>query len=58
MAYLPIRGDDPGEMQVDPVIVNGDASLDYLLERINQEAKSAELDTLIASLRGGTRYGE
>lgn len=58
LAYLPIRGDDPGEMQAEPVIINGDASLDFLLERINQEVKSAELDTLIASLRGGTRYGE
>ena len=58
LAYLPISGGDAEEKQAEPIIINGDASLDYLLERINREVKSADLNTLIAALRGGIRNGE
>lgn len=58
LAYLPISVDEAEVTQTEPIIIYGDAGLDYLLERINQEAKSAELNTLIAALRGGIRHGE
>jgi hypothetical protein len=32
--------------------IQGDAGLDYLLERINREAKSATLASLIKKMRG------
>lgn len=34
-------------------VIYGDASLDYLIERIQEEAKSANLEGLIHSIRGG-----
>ena len=58
LAYLKISESDAEEKQAEPIIINGDASLDYLLERINREVKSADLNTLIAALRGGIRNGE
>ena len=58
LAYLPISGGDEEEKQAEQISINGDASLDYLLERINREAKSADLNTLIAALRRGTGNGE
>ena len=58
LAYLPISGGEEEEKQIEPIIISGDASLDYLLERINREAKSADMNTLIAALRGGIRHGE
>jgi len=58
LAYLPSNVDKAEGKQADPIIINGDASLDYLLERINQEAKNADLNTLIAALRGGIGHGE
>jgi type-F conjugative transfer system pilin assembly protein TrbC len=57
LAYLPVSENDTEGKQTEPLIVNGDAGLDYLLERINREAKSAELNTLIAALRDGLRNG-
>ncbi|MEW6290779.1 MAG: type-F conjugative transfer system pilin assembly protein TrbC [Thermodesulfobacteriota bacterium] len=57
LAYLPVSENDTEGKQTEPLIVNGDAGLDYLLERINREAKSAELNTLIAALRDGIRNG-
>ncbi|MEW6291032.1 MAG: type-F conjugative transfer system pilin assembly protein TrbC [Thermodesulfobacteriota bacterium] len=53
LAYLPISVDEAEVTQAEPIIIYGDAGLDYLLERINQEAKNAELNTLIAALRRG-----
>ena len=58
LAYLPISVDAAEGKQAEPIIISGDAGLDYLLERINQEAKNAELNTLIAALRGGIGHGE
>jgi len=58
LAYLPVSENDTEGKQTEPLIVNGDAGLDYLLKRINREAKSAELNRLIASLRGGTGNGK
>jgi len=58
LAYLPINVDTAEGRQPEPIIISGDAGLDYLLERINQEAKNAELNSLIAALRGGIRHGE
>lgn len=58
LAYLPTNVEDGEVTQVEPIIIYGDAGLDYLLERINQEAKNAELNTLIAALRGGIRHEE
>lgn len=58
LAYLPSNVDKAEGKQAEPVIIYGDAGLDYLLERINQEAKNAELNTLIAALRGGIGHGE
>lgn len=58
LAYLPVSENDTEGKQTEPLIVNGDAGLDYLLERINREGKSAELNRLIASLRGGTGNGK
>jgi len=58
LAYLPVSEDEAEGKQVEPTVINGDAGLDYLLERINREAKNAELNTLIAALRGGIRHGE
>lgn len=56
LVYLTANDDEqpPG----DPLIITGDASLDALLERINGEAKSPNLQTLIAALRGGVNHGE
>jgi hypothetical protein len=36
----------------DAFIIHGDASLDYLLERINLTAKSKSLESLITKIRG------
>lgn len=58
LAYLKISESDAEEKQAEPIIISGDAGLDYLLERINREAKSADLNTLIAALRGGIGNGE
>jgi len=58
LAYLPISESGAEEKQAEPIIIYGDAGLDYLLERINQEAKNADLNTLIAALRGGMSHGE
>jgi type-F conjugative transfer system pilin assembly protein TrbC len=58
LAYLPSNVDKSEGKQAEPVIIYGDAGLDYLLERINQEAKNADLNTLIAALRGGMSHGE
>jgi len=50
--------------QTDPMIIKGDAGLDYLLERINREVVVSSLydegylDNLIAALRGGIGNGE
>jgi len=57
LAYLPVSESDTAGKQAEPLIVKGDAGLDYLLERINREAKSADLNRLIAALRGGTGNG-
>lgn len=38
--------------QTDAFIIQGDAGLDFLLERINQEAKSTTLVSLIKTMRG------
>ena len=46
------------DQQTEPMIIHGDAGLDYLLERINREAKDKNLDNLIAALRGGIGNGE
>ena len=46
LAYLPISVDEAEVPQAEPIIICGDAGLDYLLERINQEAKNAGLSTL------------
>jgi conjugal transfer pilus assembly protein TrbC len=46
------------DQQTEPLIIHGDAGLDYLLERINREAKNTNLDNLIAALRGGSGNGE
>jgi hypothetical protein len=35
------------------MVVKGDAGLEYLLERINREAKSPAIDNLIAKIRSG-----
>jgi len=37
----------------DTFIITGDTGLDYLLERINREVKTAILEGLIRSMRGG-----
>ena len=37
----------------DAFIIQGDSGLDYLLERINRQAKSTSLDGLIKKMRGG-----
>ena len=37
----------------DTFIITGDAGLDYLLERINREVKSATLESLIRRMQGG-----
>jgi len=58
LAYLPANSDDTEETQAEPLIVSGDAGLDYLLEHINREVKSPELDQLIADLRGRAGRGE
>ncbi|MFH1028389.1 MAG: type-F conjugative transfer system pilin assembly protein TrbC, partial [Pseudomonadota bacterium] len=58
LAYLPSNVDKAEGKQAEPVIIYGDAGLDYLLERINQEAKNADINTLIAALRGGMGHGE
>lgn len=58
LAYLPISESDSEEKQAEAIIINGDASLDYLLEQINREAKSSTLNTLIAALRGGISHGK
>ncbi|OKY73976.1 MAG: hypothetical protein BM485_16110 [Desulfobulbaceae bacterium DB1] len=58
LAYLPISVGKEEVKQAEQIIITGDASLDYLLERINREAKSADLNTLIAALRGGIGNGE
>lgn len=58
LAYLPVSENDTEGKQTEPLIVNGDAGLDYLLERINREAKNTDLHRLIAALRGGLRNGE
>ncbi|HIP38137.1 MAG TPA: hypothetical protein EYG88_01895 [Desulfocapsa sulfexigens] len=34
------------------LIIQGDASIDYLMERINREAKQERLETLISKIRG------
>ncbi|MBU0908391.1 MAG: hypothetical protein KJ717_02415, partial [Proteobacteria bacterium] len=57
LAYLPVSENETEGKQAEPLIVNGDAGLDYLLERINREAKSADLNRLVAALRGGTGNG-
>jgi len=41
------------ENEGDGFLIQGDAGLDYLLERINREAQSLNLDKLIRKLRGG-----
>ena len=58
LAYLPVSEGDAEGKKAEPIIVNGDASLDYLLEQINREAKSADLNTLLAALRGGINDGK
>lgn len=58
LVYLPVNEDTAEGKQAEPIIIHGDAGLDYLLERINQEVKNDGLNTLIAALRGGTRHGE
>lgn len=58
LAYLPSNEDKSEGKQAEPVIIYGDAGLDYLLERINREATNADLNTLIAALRGGIGRGE
>ena len=58
LTYLPTIESDAEEKQAEPIIINGDAGLDYLLERINREAKSADLNVLITALRGGIGHGE
>ena len=58
LAYLPVSEGDAEGKKAEPIIVNGDASLDYLLEQINREAKSADLNTMLAALRGGINNGE
>jgi conjugal transfer pilus assembly protein TrbC len=55
MAYLP-GGDD--QDQAEFLIILGDVSLDFMLERINREAKSGSLRTIIAALRSGKESGE
>ncbi|MFZ5759838.1 MAG: type-F conjugative transfer system pilin assembly protein TrbC [Thermodesulfobacteriota bacterium] len=57
LAYLPVSESDTEGKEAEPLIVNGDAGLDYLLERINREAKRADLNRLIAALRGRTGNG-
>lgn len=52
VAYLPAGKSDVPDAEPEPLIIAGDAGLDYLLERINREAKTAGLRTLVASLRG------
>jgi len=39
-------------------LIQGDAGLDYLLERINREAHSPSLDQLIRKIRGGNEQTE
>lgn len=56
LVYLKADHDD--QKQGEPLMVSGDASLEALLERINREAKSPGLQTLIAALRGGVNQGE
>lgn len=56
LAYLTASADDQG--QEEALIVTGDASLAALLERINGEAKSPGLQTLIAAFPGGVNQGE
>ncbi|MDD5759829.1 MAG: type-F conjugative transfer system pilin assembly protein TrbC [Desulfobulbaceae bacterium] len=56
LAYLTASDDE--QTPDDPLIITGDASLDALLERINGEAKSPSLQTMIAALRGGVNHGE
>ena len=46
------------DQQTEPMIIYGDAGLDYLLERINREARDRTLDNLIAALRGGIGNGK
>lgn len=58
LVYLPTNVEEAEGKQAEPIIICGDAGLDYLLERINQEAKNADLNTLIAALRGGIHHGE
>lgn len=58
LAYLPISETDDENMQQESIIINGDAGLDYLLERINREVKNPELDSLIVVLRKGAANGE
>lgn len=58
LAYLPAGESDAQEKQLEPLIIQGDATLDYLLERINSEAGRAGLDRLITALRGGSVNGE
>lgn len=58
LAYLPGMANDGEEAHAEPLIISGDAGLDYLLERINREVKSPELEQLIADLRGRTGHGK
>jgi len=57
-ALIYLTASDDEQTPDDPPIVTGDARLDALLERINREAKSPGLQTLIAALRGGVNHGE
>ncbi len=57
LVYLRADHDDD-QKQGEPLMVSGDASLEAMLERINREAKSPGLQTLIAAFRGGADKGE
>jgi len=39
-------------MTAGTLVIQGDAGLDYLLEKINREAKSTGLTSLIKKMRG------
>ena len=58
LVYLSVSESDAEEKQTNPIIIQGDAGLDYLLERINREARNVDLNTLIVALRGGIGNGE
>lgn len=55
VTYLP-EGED--QDQAEPLVILGDAALDFMLERINREANSNGLKTIITALRSGKGSGE